>query len=98
MRRICNRGAREGRGEKSALWALGLLFFSPPSLASAQPTLTFNKDIAPIIWTRCAPCHRPGEIGPFSLLTYDDVRRRATQIGTVTAKGIMPPWKPAAAQ
>jgi tetratricopeptide (TPR) repeat protein len=77
---------------------LRLLIFLVPSLASAQPTLTFNKDIASIIWTRCAPCHRPGEIGPFSLLTYDDVRRRATQIGTVTAKGIMPPWKPAAAQ
>ena len=57
---------------------------------------TFAKDIAPIIWTRCASCHRPGEIGPFSLITYDEVRRHATQIANVTARRIMPPWKPVA--
>src|SRR5437762_938201 len=56
---------------------------------------TFNKDIAPIVWARCATCHRPGEIGPFSLITYDDVRRHATQIAAVTARRVMPPWKPA---
>jgi tetratricopeptide (TPR) repeat protein len=65
-----------------------------PALAQAQPT--FTKDIAPIIWSRCTPCHRPGEIGPFSLITYDDVRRHARQIADVTARRIMPPWKPAA--
>ena len=57
--------------------------------------LTFTKDIAPIVWARCATCHRPGEIGPFSLITYDDVRRHATQIAAVTARRVMPPWKPA---
>jgi tetratricopeptide (TPR) repeat protein len=67
-----------------------------PSLADAQPRLTFTRDIAPIIWTRCASCHRPGEIGPFSLITYDDVRRHAAQIAAVTARRIMPPWKPVA--
>jgi Tfp pilus assembly protein PilF len=65
-----------------------------PSVAAAQPRLTFNKDVAPIVWARCASCHRPGEIGPFSLLTYDDARRHATQIADVTARRIMPPWKP----
>src|SRR5438045_2392747 len=67
-----------------------------PSLVIAQPRLTFTKDIAPIVWTRCASCHRPGEIGPFSLITYDDVRRHAAQIAAVTARRIMPPWKPVA--
>lgn len=66
------------------------------SLAHAQPRLTFNKDIAPIVWTRCAPCHRPGAIGPFSLLTYDDLKRRTAQIALVTSRRIMPPWKPEA--
>ena len=61
--------------------------------ADAQPTTTFT-DIAPIIWSRCAPCHRPGQVAPFSLLTYDDVRRRAELIATVTARRLMPPWKP----
>ncbi|MCU1384603.1 MAG: Tetratricopeptide 2 repeat protein [Acidobacteria bacterium] len=67
-----------------------------PAVASAQTPLTFTKDIAPIIWSRCASCHRPGEIGPFSLLTYEDVRRHAAQIAAVTARRIMPPWKPVA--
>ena len=43
---------------------------------------------------RCVTCHRPGEIGPFSLTTYADVRRHATQIAAVTARRAMPPWKP----
>jgi tetratricopeptide (TPR) repeat protein len=64
------------------------------SIATAQPRLTFTKDIAPIVWSRCATCHRPGEIGPFNLLTYDDVKRRATQIAAVTSRRVMPPWKP----
>jgi hypothetical protein len=65
-----------------------------PALAQAQPT--FTRDVAPIIRSRCTTCHRPGEIGPFSLITYDDVRRHAAQIATVTARRIMPPWKPIA--
>jgi len=65
-----------------------------PALAQAQTSLTFSKDIAPIIWSRCASCHRPGEIGPFNLITYDDVRRHATQIADATARRLMPPWKP----
>jgi tetratricopeptide (TPR) repeat protein len=68
--------------------------FSVPSVSVAQPRFTFTKDIAPIIWNRCASCHRPGEIGPFSLLTYDDVKRRASLIATVTSRRLMPPWKP----
>jgi tetratricopeptide (TPR) repeat protein len=67
-----------------------------PSVLNAQPRVTFTKDIAPILWSRCASCHRPGEIGPFSLITYDDARRHATLIADVTARRIMPPWKPVA--
>ena len=73
-----------------------LLLFGWPELARAQGQLTFNSDIAPIIWHRCSSCHRPGEIGPFSLVTYDDVRRHASQIAVVTAQRIMPPWQPVA--
>jgi tetratricopeptide (TPR) repeat protein len=71
--------------------------FSVSSVSFAEaPRITFTKDIAPILWNRCASCHRPGEIGPFSLLTYDDAKRRATQIAIVTRTGLMPPWKPEA--
>jgi Flp pilus assembly protein TadD len=66
------------------------------SVASAQSRVTFTKDVAPIVRSRCATCHRPGEIGPFSLITYDDVKRHASQIAVVTARRVMPPWKPEA--
>jgi tetratricopeptide (TPR) repeat protein len=62
--------------------------------AQRAPVVTFNKDIAPIVFTHCSPCHRTGAVGPFDLLTYRDVRQRATQVATVTARRIMPPWKP----
>lgn len=61
---------------------------------TAQERVTFTRDIAPILFARCATCHRPGEIGPFSLLTYRDARQHLTQIGEVTRRRLMPPWKP----
>jgi tetratricopeptide (TPR) repeat protein len=56
--------------------------------------LTFTKDIAPILFENCTPCHNPGGIGPFPFLTYDDVRDRAFQIAFVTGTRYMPPWLP----
>ena len=64
------------------------------STAAATGTVTFNRDVAPIVFAKCASCHRPGEAAPFSLLTYDDVRGRASQIVEVTQRGFMPPWLP----
>src|SRR6266851_3699576 len=57
-------------------------------------SLTFNHDIAPIVSKNCAPCHRPGESAPFSLLTYSDVKGHASQIVDVTKRRFMPPWLP----
>src|SRR5215813_6602978 len=62
-------------------------------LALALAAVTYTRDIAPLVSDRCAMCHHPGGSAPFSLLTYEDVRRRATQIGAVTKKRFMPPWK-----
>src|SRR4249920_1376831 len=56
------------------------LFFLLP--ISAAPT--FHSDIAPIVHQYCSPCHRPGEAGPFPLLTYADVKSHAKQIADVT--------------
>jgi len=56
--------------------------------------VTFSKDVAPVIYGRCAVCHRPGQAAPFSLLTFDDVAKRTKQIFTVTQNGSMPPWLP----
>jgi tetratricopeptide (TPR) repeat protein/mono/diheme cytochrome c family protein len=80
------------------------LLIAPAPTARAQAaastqsveTVTYSKDIAPIVFDRCAECHRPGGGAPFSLLTYDDARRRARLIADVTARRYMPPWKPLA--
>ena len=61
----------------------------------AADQVTFEKDVAPIIESRCLACHRPGGDAPFSLATLDDVRRRAATIAAVTKSRYMPPWKPA---
>jgi hypothetical protein len=71
----------------TAFWALagalclGILVSSasqaPKPDAAAVPTYT--KDVAPILFRNCTGCHRAGEIGPMPLLTYDDVRPRATR-------------------
>ena len=77
--------------------ALGIyLQFS--SSAKSQPhaaPVTFAEGVAPIIFAQCAGCHQPDGAAPFSLLTYDDVSRRARQIVEVTETGFMPPWLPA---
>jgi hypothetical protein len=54
---------------------------------------TFNKDVAPILFSQCATCHRPGEAAPFSLLTYQDAKKRGKLIAHTTKSKQMPPWK-----
>jgi len=68
----------------------------PPVPAALDPArlLSFNKDVAPIIYDNCSTCHHPGESAPFSLLNYADVNKHARQIAEVTRRRIMPPWLP----
>ncbi|HET9215420.1 MAG TPA: hypothetical protein VFR18_00485 [Terriglobia bacterium] len=61
-------------------------------LTAAQRSLNFSEHIAPIVFNRCTTCHRPGEAAPFSLLNYEDVRKRGKLIATVTKSRYMPPW------
>ena len=56
--------------------------------------VTFNRDIAPIVFHSCSTCHRPGEAAPFSLLNYSDVKKHARQIVDATQSRAMPPWLP----
>ncbi len=55
-------------------------------------TVTFVAHIAPILRTECMPCHRPGQAGPFPLITYADARKKARTIQKVTTHRYMPPW------
>jgi hypothetical protein len=62
------------------------------AIASAAPEVTFHKDVEPILQKACQECHRPGEIGPMPLLTYDQVRPWAKGVKTAVLQGKMPPW------
>ncbi|MEJ1930033.1 hypothetical protein WDZ92_07085 [Nostoc sp. NIES-2111] len=74
---------------------LSLLALCLPVMAQGEETVTYSKDIAPILFSKCANCHRPGEAAPFSLLTYEDAASRARMLRSVTQARVMPPWKAA---
>jgi tetratricopeptide (TPR) repeat protein len=67
---------------------------TPLQDSARDNSVTFSREVAPIIFANCAGCHRPGGSAPFSLLTYADARQRATLIARVTATHVMPPWQP----
>jgi tetratricopeptide (TPR) repeat protein/mono/diheme cytochrome c family protein len=83
-----------------ALFAIALSGPTPAqqktaSASNAQPSqVTFDHDIAPTLYRTCTQCHRPGEAGPFPLLTYADAKSHARQIAAVTKTRFMPPWLP----
>src|SRR5204863_8362528 len=63
-----------------------------PSAANNAPPVTFTRDVAPVLNRHCASCHRPGSIGPFALLTYQEAAAWAPTIQEVIDQGRMPPW------
>ena len=98
-------GTRVGFGVSLSLAIAGALAvgsLQPRQLAAqqaaaqAQPEVTFTKDIAPILQRSCQNCHRPGQVAPMSLLTYEDARPWARAMKQRTAirdkMGAMPPW------
>ena len=72
-------------------WLVALA--APWALGASEPP-TWAHDIAPILYENCAECHRPGEVAPFSLLSYADAAKRAETIQKATARHAMPPWLP----
>jgi len=72
---------------------IGCLLEDPP-VKGAADDVTFNRDIAPILYANCSGCHRPGEGTPFSLLSYADACQHGAQIAVVTQSRFMPPWHP----
>ena len=63
--------------------------WAAPAVAT---TTTFHKDVVPILQKHCQGCHRPGEIAPFSLLTYNDARPWAKAMKNAVLSEQMPPW------
>jgi hypothetical protein len=76
-----------GAGVLCCLFLIGLA-----AERNSAPRATFTKDVAPILYSRCIECHRPGEIAPMSLLSYDEARPWAKAIKEKVVSRAMPPW------
>ena len=82
----------------AGLLALGIAGVSVVGVPAAGPAdavpanPTFTKDVLPIFQRSCQDCHRPGQVAPFALLTYDQARKRADDLAHVTGERRMPPW------
>ncbi len=61
-------------------------------IVKAPQQVTFYRDVLPILQKNCQSCHRPGEIGPFPLMSYNQVRRRARRVQEAVNEKRMPPW------
>src|SRR5579862_3462326 len=72
------------------LLAAGLLMGT--AAMAAGTTVTFNKDVLPIVQKNCQTCHRPGEIGPMAFLNYEGTRPWAKAIKAAVLSKKMPPW------
>ncbi len=59
---------------------------------AATPSVTFQKDVLPILQKNCQTCHRPGEVAPFSLMSYSEARPWAKAIKVAVVSQQMPPW------
>lgn len=77
---------------RNQIWLTVLITWLPGSVRSAP--VTFNKDIAPLVFQHCAACHRSGQSAPFPLLSYADVQPRAEKIAKAVSRRAMPPWLP----
>lgn len=73
---------------------LPLTFGQSASDAGRSHPVTWSKDVVPIVQQHCQGCHRPGDIGPFSLVSYDDAYRERRKILRAVERRVMPPWKP----
>ena len=72
-------------------WIIAAALF-PATVFAQTSKPTFGKDIAPIFYAKCAMCHRPGEVAPMSLMSYDEVRPWARAIKNKVVARQMPPW------
>jgi len=80
---------------RRSFMAFGLITVALFALALSRPQaaqVTFTKDVAPLLYKHCAECHRPGEIAPMSLMSYQEARPWAKAIKERVVEGSMPPW------
>ncbi len=66
------------------------LSLAPSAMGGDAPT--YHRDVVRILQKHCQDCHRPGQVAPFSLLTYEQAHKRSSDIVNVTQDRVMPPW------
>lgn len=69
--------------------AVGMVLFA---VSTSAQDITYAEHVAPILMENCVTCHRPGEVAPMSLLTYDDARQYMGSIAFMVSEKRMPPW------
>lgn len=72
--------------------SFGPNLFAAGSTAEKSPKVTFSRDVAPLLEKHCQECHRPGEAGPFSLMSYKEARPWAKAMKQAVLTRKMPPW------
>lgn len=70
----------------------GCYITKQPAVKGIKTNITYTREIAPILQNRCQECHRPGQIGPMALLSYDDASSWSEMIREVVQDRRMPPW------
>jgi mono/diheme cytochrome c family protein len=79
--------------EKTVLMKPGIMvLLTAAGILPAADRVSFSETIAPILYNNCVTCHRPGEAAPFSLISYEDAKKRGSLIAAVTKSRYMPPW------
>lgn len=74
-------------------WVVGLsLGMALAATATISSTVTYYRDVLPILQTHCQSCHRPGQVAPMSFLTYKETRPWAEAMKYVVLANRMPPW------
>jgi hypothetical protein len=71
---------------------LGFVVVADPDHGARAAVPTYHRDVVQILQNHCQDCHRPGQVAPFSLLSYEQARKRASDIVSVTEARKMPPW------
>src|SRR5262245_45027162 len=84
-----NKSARRLRLGLAVLIAAAL---GPRPSVHGDESPTYHRDVEPVLQENCQECHRPGQVAPFSLLEYEQARKRAEDIAAVTEVRVMPPW------
>jgi mono/diheme cytochrome c family protein len=78
------------RSHWSGMLAAGVALLMTSSVSAEAPT--YHREVSRILQKNCQECHRPGQVAPFALLTYEQARKRADDLATVTHERKMPPW------